>query len=282
MKENNLYTKEDFYIMMIRRGVILAFLIIGAVFIKFSIVSVSPLLFFVLIFWILTSIPFEIFLRKIKTRKTAENANFYYFLLELFFLTISIYYIGGIAWYGGVFYSITIVFVHFILPRKRAIELTLIANFIFFDGLVLLEFLGIVSHQFQFFEMGAYNDPFYVLPTMLFTNFALMFLGGVLSFFANILKSKKESAEKATRELEERKKVLEIQVRARTRQADENTSNLKNLVKERTKDLNLKIKELEKFYNLTKGREETLIKLERKAEKLRTMLKIKKGESNYV
>ena len=74
-------------------------------------------------------------------------------------------------------------------------------------------------------------------------------------------------------ELEDSKKVLEIKVRARTRQLQEQALALKKENEEKTKKLREKLKELERFYKLSVGRELKMIELKKENAKLKEELK---------
>lgn len=76
--------------------------------------------------------------------------------------------------------------------------------------------------------------------------------------------------------LEEEKEILEIKVKARTRELEELAKNLEQKVKERTKELEEKIGELEKFHKLTVGRELKMIELKKRLEKLEKELEKEK------
>jgi len=75
--------------------------------------------------------------------------------------------------------------------------------------------------------------------------------------------------------LEEEKDVLEIRVRARTRELQELAQQLEQLnkeleekVRERTKELQKRVEELEKFHKLTVGRELKMREMKRKMEEM--------------
>lgn len=72
--------------------------------------------------------------------------------------------------------------------------------------------------------------------------------------------------------LEESKIVLEIKIRARTKELRELTESLDEQVKERTKALQKKIEELEKFHRLAVGRELKMIELKKEIENLKKEL----------
>lgn len=68
----------------------------------------------------------------------------------------------------------------------------------------------------------------------------------------------------AQEEAEMAKAVLEIKVRARTRELEEFSKNLENIIEERTEDLKKKVEDLERFSRLTVGRELRMIELKKK------------------
>ncbi len=73
--------------------------------------------------------------------------------------------------------------------------------------------------------------------------------------------------------LEDSKKVLEIRIKARTRELEELNKNLEQMVEERTRELQEKIAELEAFHRLAVGRELKMIELKEKIEELQKELK---------
>lgn len=75
------------------------------------------------------------------------------------------------------------------------------------------------------------------------------------------------------KDLEASKKVLEIKVKARTRELSELAAQREKIIQERTKELQEKIKELEKFQKLAVGRELKMIVLKKEIEKLKKALR---------
>ncbi len=72
----------------------------------------------------------------------------------------------------------------------------------------------------------------------------------------------------AQEEAETARMILEVKVRARTRELEEFSKDLEKSVQERTKDLENKVEELEKFSKLTVGREMRMIELKEKLKEL--------------
>jgi len=95
-------------------------------------------------------------------------------------------------------------------------------------------------------------------------------------------KELEEKVKERTRELEEAKMSLEIRVAAKTRDLRELTQNLEKIVQERTKELEqskkeleAKVKELEKFQKLVEGRELKMMEMKKTIQELEEKLKQK-------
>ena len=69
--------------------------------------------------------------------------------------------------------------------------------------------------------------------------------------------------------VEESRSVLEVKVLARTRELQEMAKHLEATVQERTKNLEHKIEELEKFHRLTGGRETKMVELKEEIKKIK-------------
>ena len=63
--------------------------------------------------------------------------------------------------------------------------------------------------------------------------------------------------------LEDEKKVLEIKVKARTKELEESAVNLDEQIQQRTKELRKRIEELERLHRLTVGRELKMLELKK-------------------
>ena len=69
--------------------------------------------------------------------------------------------------------------------------------------------------------------------------------------------------------LEESKKVLEIKVKARTRELRELAERQEEIIRERTKEIQERMEELERFHRLAVGRELKMIELKKKIKNLK-------------
>jgi len=79
--------------------------------------------------------------------------------------------------------------------------------------------------------------------------------------------------QKRTKEIEDAKSVLEVRVKARTKELKELADSLEGQVKERTQELQERVNELERFHQLTVGRELKMIELKEKIRELEEKLK---------
>jgi len=95
-------------------------------------------------------------------------------------------------------------------------------------------------------------------------------------FFINGLIENKERLKEAKKDLEEAKTVLEIKVKARTRELRELAERQEEIIRERTKEIQERMEELEKFHQLAVGRELKMIELKEEIKKLEKELEQRK------
>jgi C4-dicarboxylate-specific signal transduction histidine kinase len=91
--------------------------------------------------------------------------------------------------------------------------------------------------------------------------FLNIFLGIVILVLFAVYQKKVRDLRRARREVED---ILEIRTKARTRELSELAGSLEEKVEERTAELQKRIDELEKFHQLTVGRELKMIELKEK------------------
>jgi len=99
---------------------------------------------------------------------------------------------------------------------------------------------------------------------------ALFAVGSTDQEMINLSKSLNTAAYEiytAKRKIEEAKTVLEVRVKARTKELEELTKGLDRQVQEKTKKLQERVEELEKFHRLTVARELKMAELKRKIKK---------------
>ena len=87
-----------------------------------------------------------------------------------------------------------------------------------------------------------------------------------LSYFFNQMAIDLKKSQEAIKESNE---LLEAKVNSRTNELKELTRTLKDRVKEKTKELLLRVEELEKFHKLAVGRELKMIELKKEIERLK-------------
>jgi len=235
---------------------------------------------FIIFIWFLLYFFHEYQINKVKTLKGLYNVYFRYNVADLLFLTIIIHYLGGVEWIGVFFYTLTFVTAGLILPKKKTITLGFIASFFYFV-LILLEYFGVLVHKPLFLlEPDLYRSPVYIGIQILVITVIFYFIVEATGTFSEMLKEKgkqlkkeRERVMKAYQEEEEARKVLEIKVRARTRELEELAEKREEIIEERTKELQRKIKELEKFQKVAVGRELKMVEIKEEIKELKKELK---------
>jgi hypothetical protein len=200
--------------------------------------------------------------------------EFFAYLIILTILTSRAFifwgkYLAGIA----LIFGLTVV-VMFLLPALgRPIILSyvlILIVFIFFRNPKTILFAGLVILCSYFYLF--YNYP---LKGILLPSLDLPFIllnVGIIGFIAKNLQDHFLGLLYAQDEIETAKTVLEIKVRARTRELRDLSESLEDQVEERTASLQEKIEELEKFNRLTVGRELKMIELKEEIKKLKEEL----------
>lgn len=221
----------------------------------------------VLILWFLSIFIFEFLIRKQKTLSGASDLYLGYEMIEFLILTFLFYNSGGIEWIGAIFFIFVILYGNIILDRVRGF-ITSTAGCVFYTSLVLLEYSGLIPFKTPYISTGLYQDPNYLLITIPFVLFTFYFLGWSAGLFTETLRKRNLELGKTRVALEESKGVLEIKVRARTKELRELAERREEEIKKRTKELRERVGELEKFQKLTVGRELKMIELKKKIKEL--------------
>jgi len=86
-------------------------------------------------------------------------------------------------------------------------------------------------------------------------------------------KELEQKVKERTEELEEARKVLEVRVRARTRELRNLAEEREKIIQKRTKELRERIEELERFRELTVGREKKMMELKKELKKSREKIR---------
>jgi hypothetical protein len=267
---------------------LLSFCFLLALFVKFVFkVEVSLVVFIILLIWTLFYLSHSYFIKEKKNKEDLAVFHFKNTIIDILLLTVVIHYFGGVEWLGGIFYVAILAWTSNILLKKQGLVLALLAV-CFYASLVLLEYFQILPHRDAFgFSSGFYQNPGFVFVQILVLTSGLFFIAENYGNFSEVFRKKQEKLIEAQEQVEEAKAVLEIKVRARTRELKELSNSLESQVKERTKEIQEKMKELEKFQKLAVNRELRMVELkqkinelEKKTKKPRKILKINESRIN--
>lgn len=242
-------------------------------------ISIPNEVFYILGSWFLIYFLNDYLIKKTKKIDQLYNLYFSYTLIDVCFLTFIVHFLGGVEWIGALFYIPTLSLVGTILPREKSLITTIFACLLY-TTLSLLEYSEIVGHHVVFpLEANLYKNPYFVIVQVVLVCVFYYFITMTNGIFSEVLKKKTLALQRARKEIlkayqqaQEAREVLEIRVKARTRQLEEEKNNLEKMVKERTKDLQEKLEELEKFQKITIDRELKMVELKNEIEKLKREL----------
>lgn len=262
-----------------QRFPIASFFLLLMLFLKFGLKVPLPDILFYLVSWILlTSIPISFFFERFKAKKTELAINLYslFLLFDLVLLTAIIYLVGAITWVIAGIYLFYTVTVFWTLPSKKAIFVTGWTNFLLVF-LVLLQYLGILG-QPQIFtpqERDPQNFP-YLLTTITAVLAILGFLGYSADSFYQLLARKIKELKKTEEELTATRKFLEKEIKERTEELGKEKEKLEKEVRVKTKELEErkkllenKVFELEEFYKMAVARELEIARLKEEIAKFK-------------
>ncbi len=230
--------------------------------------------FIVLILWFLSVFVFEFLLKKQKTFSGASDLYLGYEMIEFLFLTWLFYHSGGIEWMGAIFFLFIILYGNIILDKTRGF-ITSTAGCVFYISVVLLEYSGLIPFKTPYILTGLYQDPNYLVLTVPFTCFTFYLFGWAAGLFTDTLRKRNLELGEMRVALEESKTVLEIKIKARSRELQDLVEKREKVIEERTKKLQEKLRELETFNKLTVGRELKMVELKKKIKELKEKLEKK-------
>ncbi|MCK4891427.1 MAG: hypothetical protein KAS78_02045 [Candidatus Pacebacteria bacterium] len=252
---------------------------------RFLVVIFSTLLFFSLIFQIVSS--------ALNIQILSWSQYFYLFVVGFFALFSMLLLLErrNAVFMGkyltGVFLTIGVTLIILFLPTDlgRLIISGYVLLFIlvgFFRNLKAVLFTGLMVVLGYIFLLFNYSQREIFHPAL---DLGILFLSlGMVGVVTKSLQDNligllqaQDEIESAKSSIEESKIVLEIKVKARTRELRELSENLDKQIKERTKKLQEKNKELEKFNELAVGRELKMIKLKKEIEELKKNRKEDEG-----
>ena len=96
---------------------------------------------FLIFGWAAYSYLAQYFIKKSEINlKTLKSFDFIHHIIDLLFMTVIFYYIGGVLWIGVVFYVLILFYASFLSSPKEGIIITSI-TFISYSLIVLLEYL---------------------------------------------------------------------------------------------------------------------------------------------
>ncbi len=224
-------------------------------------------------------------LRKRNTTNAIHNFYFFYTTIDIFILTGVVHYTGGADWLGPLFYALTITSAGLILPRKRAFLITFFTLFSY-ASLLILEAVKVIPH-WQMFALSPdlYHSFSFVASQILVSAAFFYFLVDTAGKHYELLKQKIVQLKKerkrvvlAYHKAKEAEKILEVRVKARTKEIEGVLKKQEEIIQDRTKELEEKIVDLEKFQRLVVGRELKMIEL--KGELDKTKGKVSNGKES--
>ncbi|MFH1462724.1 MAG: hypothetical protein ABIG08_03475 [bacterium] len=178
-------------------------------------------------------------------------------------------YLAGFALISG--WTLTVLYITPTLGRSIILIYVLLFIFVgFFRELKAVLFTGFIAVLSYFFLLSNYPRVEILFPSLDLS--LLAFSVGVVGFIAQSLKKNHLGLLEAQDEIERAKEILEIKVDARTRELKNLSMDLEKQVGNRTKELQEKIGEMEKFNKLIIGRELKMVQLKEEIQMLKEKL----------
>lgn len=207
-------------------------------------------------------------IRKQKKEKRIYELNFLHIILDFSFIAFLMHYGGGISWIIPFLYVGALAFAYIVLPRTEAFFLTFFL-LLMVNGLVILEYFGILNHHSMFATFDLYNNFKYVLATLSAFFGLIVSVAITLNFFAGSIREKNNLLKERAKETQEIKDGLEIRVRARKKELGELTKKLDSEAEKKARELKEKFKELQEINQQTIKRELRMLELKKEIKELK-------------
>ena len=174
-------------------------------------------IYYLILGWFICNYLNQYILKKVKiSLKLIERIDFFHHIAALLFITGIFYYTGSIMWIGAIFYIFTILYASILYNFKVGITITFTA-FTLFASIVLLEYFNLIPFKAIFPNSPyLYQNPQYVLTTVLSIGLVFLSVFTTAKDFAQILKKKNSQLNQTKKELEELSNNLESKVKLRT------------------------------------------------------------------
>jgi len=174
-------------------------------------------IYYLILGWFICNYLNQYILKKVKiSLKLIERIDFFHHIAALLFITGIFYYTGSIMWIGAIFYIFTILYASILYNFKVGITITFTA-FTLFASIVLLEYFNLIPFKAIFPNSPyLYQNPQYVLTTVLSIGLVFLSVFTTAKDFAQILKKKNSQLNQTKKELEELNNNLESKVKLRT------------------------------------------------------------------
>jgi len=182
----------------------------------FRIPLCSEICYLILGWFIYNYLNLCVFKKRRISLKIIKKIDFFHHIIALLFVTGIFYYTGSILWIGAIFYIFIILYASILSTPKKSFTITFIA-FALFTSVVLLEYFNIIPFKGIFQNSPyLYQDPQYVLTTVLLIGLVFLSLFITIKNFAQILKKKNVELTQAKKKLGELSNKLEGKVKLRT------------------------------------------------------------------
>ena len=150
-----------------RRITLGVFAAVALVVILTSRISYLNPLFYAPLAWFLITFPFQYLVNRQRSERSLHWVHAGFFVVEIVLITLFVHLMGGSEWIGIVFYLFTVIYANFFLPKLQGYLVTALV-ILLYSLLVLLEYAGVIPHQFLFpIHDAPYRSLSYNLTTIL-------------------------------------------------------------------------------------------------------------------